>query len=281
MPQDFLLSPENTVAEEVFQTDHQAAELIKEYEKIFHSETSDQNRLAEVIEALDHHQIWSYQAKVDTILARLQLQNLLEQPIKTLSGGEAKRVVLAKTLIDEPEFLILDEPTNHLDVEMIERLENYLKTEQCTLFLVTHDRYFLEAVCDEIFELERGKMYRYPASYEYFLEQQAIRHQNEAIHTEKMRQLLKRELARVRKSPRARATKQRFREKEFYTLEAKYDAQKDLLASEKLTFDIPLQERRLGTKVLKVKNLSKAFGSKKVFQNFSHDFKIGERVGIV
>ena len=168
-------------------------------------------------------------------------------------------MALAKTLIDEPEFLILDEPTNHLDLQMIERLEKYLKTEHCTLFLVTHDRYFLENVCDQIFELERGKIFSYPAKYEYFLRKQAERHQNEQIATEKMRQLLKRELAWIRKSPRARATKQHFREKEFYTLESRYDDQKELLHSESNKLELPLQERKLGTKILKVKHLKKQF----------------------
>lgn len=155
--------------------------------------------------------------------------------------------------------MILDEPTNHLDVQMIEWLENYLKTEQCTLFLVTHDRYFLESVCDEIYELERGKLFRYPADYAYFLEKQAERHRNEQIESQKMHQLLKRELAWIRKAPRARATKQHFREKEFYALEERYDAKKELLYSESGTFDIPLQERRLGTKIIKVKKLQKKF----------------------
>lgn len=142
---------------------------------------------------------------------------------------------------------------------MIEWLENYLKTEHCTLLMVTHDRYFLERVCDQIFELERGKLYNYPANYAYFLEKQAERHRNEQIANEKMHQLLKRELARIRKAPRARATKQHFREKEFYTLEAEYDKQKAILQSEKACFEIPPQQRRLGTKILKVKHLQKAF----------------------
>lgn len=272
---------EKTVADTVFETDHHSAQLIRDYEALLHDQDKNLELLSEIMFRLDEYQVWDYQSKVDTILARLQLKDLLTQKIKTLSWGEKKRVALAKALIDEPEFLILDEPTNHLDIQMIEWLEHYLKTEHCTLFMVTHDRYFLEAVCDQIFELERGKLFIYPANYVYFLEQQAIRHQNEQLANEKMHQFLKRELAWIRKSPRARATKQHFREKEFYALEEKYDNQKALLQSESWTFDIPFQERRLWTQILKVKNLKKQFWPKMIIQNFSHDFKFRERIGIL
>lgn len=129
-------------------------------------------------------------------------------------------------------MLVLDEPTNHLDLQMIEWLENFLKTQTSTLFMITHDRYFLESVCNHIRELDHGKLYQYPGNYSYFLEKQAERKENEGIEMEKMRQLLKRELARIRKAPRARATKQHYREKEFYKLEASYDSRKDLIRSE-------------------------------------------------
>ena len=278
LSQEFLLDPEKTVADEVFETDHHSAQLIRDYEELLHNPAKDSESFTKLMVDLDEHQIRDYQSKVDTILAKLQLQELLSQQIKTLSWWEKKRVALAKTLIDEPEFLILDEPTNHLDLQMIEK---YLKTEHCTLFLVTHDRYFLENVCDQIFELERGKIFSYPAKYEYFLRKQAERHQNEQIATEKMRQLLKRELAWIRKSPRARATKQHFREKEFYALESRYDDQKELLHSESNKLELPLQERKLGTKILKVKHLKKQFWSKVIVQDFSYDFKFHERVGIL
>ena len=279
LSQEFELHPEVTVLDEVFQTDHKAASLIKEYEELMYM--ADSERLAEIIHLLDEYQVWSYQSKVDTILSRLQLQELLHQKIGTLSWWEKKRVALAKTLIDEPEMLVLDEPTNHLDIQMIEWLENYLKTEQVTLFMVTHDRYFLESVCDEIYELERGKLYKYPADYAYFLEKQAERHENEQIAQEKLRQLLKRELTWIRKSPRARATKQHFREKEFYKIEEQYDANKELYSSEKVELDIPLQERRLWTKIIKIRNLNKWFWEKCILKDFSHDFKFCERVGLI
>jgi len=279
LSQDFNLNSEKTVAEEVFETDHKAAWLIKQYEELMYS--SDSEQLTELIPLLDENDIRSYQAKVDTILARLQLQDLLNQQIKTLSWWEKKRVALAKTLIDEPEMLVLDEPTNHLDVQMIEWLENYLKTESITLFMVTHDRYFLESVCDEIYELERWKLYKYPANYADFLEKQAERRQNEQVEQEKLRQLLKRELAWIRKAPRARATKQHFREKEFYKIEEKYDSQKALYESEKPELEIPLQKRRLWTKILQVRHLKKKFWDKVILKDFSHDFKFCERVWLV
>ena len=279
LSQNFNLNSEKTVAEEVFETDHRAAWLIKQYEELMYSTDSD--KLTELIPLLDENDIWSYQAKVDTILSRLQLQELLHQQIKTLSWWEKKRVALAKTLIDEPEMLILDEPTNHLDVQMIEWLENYLKTENVTLFMVTHDRYFLESVCDEIYEIERWKLYKYPANYELFLEKQSERHYNEQVEQEKLRQLLKRELEWIRKSPRARATKQHFREKEFYKIEEKYDSNKALYESEKPELEIPLQKRRLGTKILQVRHLKKSFWNKIIVKDFSHDFKYCERIWLV
>lgn len=279
LPQEFNLHEENSVLDEVFQTDHTSAELIKKYEELMY--TGDAEELTELIPLLDEYWVWSYQAKVDTIIARLWLQKLLHQKISTLSWGEKKRVALAKTLIDEPDMLVLDEPTNHLDLEMIEWLENYLKTENNTLFLVTHDRYFLESVCDEIYELERGKIYRYPADYSYYLEKKAERHQNEQIEQEKLRQLLKRELAWIRKSPRARATKQHFREKEFYEIEKRYDENKALYQEEAPELDIPLSERRLGTKILQVRGLKKSFWEKCIVKNFSHDFKFCEHVGLI
>ena len=279
LSQEFNLNEDNEVLDEVFQTDHTSAELIKKYEELLYKWDTD--NLTEIIPLLDEHWVWSYQAKVDTILARLQLQDLLHQKIKTLSWWEKKRVALAKTLIDEPEILVLDEPTNHLDLAMIEWLENYLKTENTTLFMVTHDRYFLESVCDEIWELERGKLYKYPADYSYFLEKQAERHENEQIEQEKLRQLLKRELAWIRKSPRARATKQHFREKEFYKIEEKYDSNKALYLSESPELDIPLQERRLWTKILKIRHIKKTYGNKCIVNDFSHDFKYCERIGLI
>lgn len=269
------------VLDYLFASPNPTAQLLKQYESLLEKGELEGEEFAKILEQMEELQVWDYESKVHTIISRLELGNLLEQQLSTLSGGELKRVDLARTLIDEPDFLILDEPTNHLDLEMVEWLENYLKTQVSTLFMITHDRYFLESVCNQIYELERGQIYQYPGNYSYFLEKQSERRENEAIATEKMRQLLKRELAWIRKAPRARATKQHYREKEFYALESRYDAQKELLHAESSRLQISMQERRLGTKVLKVKNLSKAFGNKKILTQFSHEFKNGERVGII
>ena len=281
LPQDFRGDLSHTIAEELFAISHPAASLIREYEWLVQNPDTDPERFQQLFDEIDAIQAWEYESKVNTIISRLQLTSLLQQPLSTLSGWELKRVALAKTLIDEPDFLVLDEPTNHLDLQMIEWLENYLKNQHSTLFMITHDRYFLESVCDEIYELDRWKLYFYPWNYSYFLQKQAERRENESIATEKLRQLLKRELVWMRKSPRARATKQNYRQKEFYQLESQYDEQKELLYSESGTLDIPVQERRLWTKILKIKNLKKAFGQKMILDQFSYDFKFQERIWII
>lgn len=281
LPQDFRGDLNHTIAEELFAISHPAASLIREYEWLVQNPDTDPERFQQLFDEIDAIQAWDYESKVNTIISRLQLTSLLQQPLSTLSGWELKRVALAKTLIDEPDFLVLDEPTNHLDLQMIEWLENYLKNQHSTLFMITHDRYFLESVCDEIYELDRWKLYFYPWNYSYFLQKQAERRENESIATEKLRQLLKRELVWMRKSPRARATKQNYRQKEFYQLESQYDEQKELLYSEPGVLDIPVQERRLWTKILKIKNLKKTFGQKMILDQFSYDFKFQERIWII
>lgn len=279
--QDFQWDVQMSVLDYLFSSSHPAAALIKEYEFLLQSAQQEHERLAAVVLEMEEAEVWDYEAKVQMIITRLELQPLLEQSLDTLSGGELRRIALARALIDEPEFLILDEPTNHLDLQMIEWLENYLKTQVSTLFMITHDRYFLESVCNQIYELDRGKLYTYPGNYSYFLQKQAERKENELIETEKMRQLLKRELAWMRKAPRARGTKQRYREQEFYKLEERYDTQKELLSAEATVLSLPMQQRRLGTKILKIKNLSKRFWDKCILDHFSYEFKHGERVGII
>lgn len=282
LSQDFQWDLDLSVLDYLFSAWDARGQLIKHYEASLsapdHYSAEQINDLLVQLEALNAR---DYESKVQTIISRLNLTDLLSQSLNSLSWGELKRVQLAKVLIDEPEMLVLDEPTNHLDLQMIEWLENFLKTQTSTLFMITHDRYFLESVCNQIRELDRGKLYQYPGNYSYFLQKQAERKENEGIEMEKMRQLLKRELARIRKAPRARATKQHYREKEFYKLEATYDARKDLIRSESWSLDIPLQERRLWTKILKIKNLEKKFWSKSIVNHFTYDFKHGERIGII
>lgn len=282
LSQDFHWDLELSVLDYLFSQGDNRGQLIKQYEASLENPQSlSPDQMNDLLIQLESLQARDYESKVQTIISRLNLNWLLSQKLSTLSWWELKRVQLAKILIDEPEMLVLDEPTNHLDLQMIEWLENFLKNQTSTLFMITHDRYFLESVCNHIRELDRGKLYQYPGNYSYFLEKQAERKENEGIEMEKMRQLLKRELARIRKAPRARATKQHYREKEFYKLEATYDSRKDLIRSEAWSLDIPLQERRLGTKILKVKNLQKQFWSKSIVNHFTYDFKHGERIGII
>ena len=223
----------------------------------------------------------THEIKVKTIISKLQINPFLHQNIDSLSGGEAKRIALAKVLVDEPDFLILDEPTNHLDLESIEWLENYLHSQNITLLMVTHDRYFLERVCSVIFELDRGQLYKYPGNYSYFLEKKMQRQEHEDIYMKKLRKQLKQELAWIRKAPRARASKSIDREKYFYKIEDKYDTQKAIVKTEKIKFDIAMEERKLWNKICKIYNLSKNFDEKKIIENFSYDFKNKERIGIV
>ena len=282
LSQDFHWDLELSVLDCLFSQGDNRGQLIKQYEASLENPQSlSPDQMNDLLIQLESLQARDYESKVQTIISRLNLNWLLSQKLSTLSWWELKRVQLAKILIDEPEMLVLDEPTNHLDLQMIEWLENFLKTQTSTLFMITHDRYFLESVCNHIRELDRGNLYQYPGNYSYFLEKQAERKENEGIEMEKMRQLLKRELARIRKAPRARATKQHYREKEFYKLEATYDSRKDLIRSEAWSLNIPLQERRLGTKILKVKNLQKQFWSKSIVNHFTYDFKHGERIGII
>ena len=282
LSQDFQWDLDLPVLDYLFNVWDDRGQLIKNYEASLTSpELFSPQQINDLLVQLENLQARDYESKVQTIISRLNLTDLLNQKLNSLSWGELKRVQLAKVLIDEPEMLVLDEPTNHLDLQMIEWLENFLKTQTSTLFMITHDRYFLESVCNHIRELDRGKLYQYQGNYTYFLEKQAERKENEGIEMEKMRQLLKKELARIRKAPRARATKQHYREKEFYKLESTYDSRKDLIRSEAWNLDIPLQERRLWTKILKIKNLEKKFWSKSIVQHFTYDFKHGERVGII
>jgi ABC transport system ATP-binding/permease protein len=219
--------------------------------------------------------------QLQIIIDKLKITPYLDQQIKTLSWGESKRVMLAKVLAHNPPMLILDEPTNHLDLDMIEWLERYLKKQHITLLMVTHDRYFLERICTDIFELERWKIYQYPGNYSYFLEKKAEREENEKIEVHKLKQLFKKELDRIRKSPQWRQTKANFREKRFYGIEENYDSLKEIRQQESKHLKLDTIQRHLGTKILKLKNIQKSFGKKSIIQNFSHEFKHGERIWII
>ncbi len=249
--------------------------VVQRYEKaLLHPENADE--LNEAIADMDEQNAWTFEAKVKETLFRFRMEDF-EQKVGSLSGGQQKRLALVKILLDEPDFLILDEPTNHLDIEMIEWLEEYLQQPGITLFMVTHDRYFLENVCDSIIELEGGQLRRYSGSYADYLEKKALREENEATTFERQNKLLKRELDWVRKSPQARTTKAKAR------VDAYFDRREanDALKKKNDDMSISIKENWLGSKILECHNISKAFGAKKVLDNFTYKFKRKERVGIV
>jgi len=281
LSQNMDLDNNKTVIDSLFSMDHPSAQIIKKYEEIITKQDFDADELNEIIWQLEENNAREYESKVNIIISKLNLTNLLSQKISNLSWWEAKRLALAKVLVEEPDFLILDEPTNHLDLQMIEWLENYLLQKNVTLFMITHDRYFLERVCSDIFELERWKLYKYSWSYSYFLEKKAIRQENEKIELHKLKQLFTKELAWIKKSPRARSTKQQFRQNRFFQIEEKYENKKNILTLEGVNLDISMEERKMWSKILKIKNLYKSFGEKKIIENFSHDFRHQERIGII
>ncbi|MFN0034391.1 MAG: ABC-F family ATP-binding cassette domain-containing protein [Saprospiraceae bacterium] len=249
--------------------------VVQRYERaLLHPENVAE--LQDAIAEMDQQNAWTFEAKVKETLSRFRMDNY-EQKVSTLSGGQQKRLALVKILLEEPDFLILDEPTNHLDVEMIEWIEEYLQQPGITLFMVTHDRYFLENVCDSIIELEGGQLRRYSGSYSDYLEKKALREESEATTYERQNKLLKRELDWVRRSPQARTTKAKAR------VDAYFDRKdtNDTLKKKTDEMTLSIKENWMGGKVVECHNISKSFGSKKLIENFSYKFKRKERVGIV
>jgi ATP-binding cassette subfamily F protein uup len=274
LEQEPLLSPGKTVIDEVFDASLPVLSAISRYERaLLHPEEKDTLTLA--TEEMDLLKAWDYDFKVKQILSRLSVLNL-EQKVATLSGGQKKRVALAKVLIDDPDFLLLDEPTNHLDLGMIEWLENYLTKAGKTLLLVTHDREFLENVCGEIIELDEGKLYRYQGGYSYFLEKKSLREEVEQANVSKAKNLFRKELDWMRRQPKARTTKARSRIVAFYELKEKASVQ---LEEDEWRPEINIQ--RLGGKILEFHHVHKSFGPQKILADFSYKFKPRERVGLV
>ncbi len=232
--------------------------------------------LQEAMADMDQHHAWSFEARVKEMLFQFRLTDF-EKKVKTLSGGQKKRLALVKILLEDPDFLILDEPTNHLDVEMIEWLEEYLQQPGITLFMVTHDRYFLENICDSIIELDGGQLRRYSGSYADYLEKKALREEVESTTYERQNKLLKRELDWVRRSPQARTTKAKARVDSYYDRKENNDA----LKVKKDEMTIQIKENWMGSKVVECHNVGKKFGDREIIRNFSYKFKRKERVGIV
>ena len=267
------LDPDATVVDAVFDADLPAIKALKKYETALLFGIEADINAATLM--MDDTKAWDVEAKVQTILSKLRI-NYLDQKIGSLSGGQRKRIALAKLIIEEPEFIIMDEPTNHLDIDMIEWLEEYLQSPDITLLMVTHDRYFLERVCNEIFELDRGTLYVYRGNYSQYLEKKEARLANEAANYEKNTQLFKRELEWMRRMPQARTTKSKSRIDKFYDIKESIRNKRN-----EDQVQILIEPVRLGSKIVEFHNVSKSFGEKTVMANFSYKFKKGERVGIV
>lgn len=270
-----------SVLENIFDHDHPILNAIKDYEHLTDDGAEpDAALLTAAIARMDELNAWHFDSKVKQILGRLNIHHL-DQPVGTLSGGQQKRVALAKVLIDigfehKHTLLIMDEPTNHLDVSMIEWLENYLDQENVTLLLVTHDRYFLDSVCNEIMELDNQQLYIYKGDYENYLEKKAAREESDRSSTEKARNLYRKELEWMRKQPKARTTKSKSRQDAFY--EVKERAAKRI---EQQQLELNVKMTRLGGKILELKKVYKAYGDLQILKGFDYTFKKGERIGVV
>ncbi len=273
LEQEPLLEAENTIFEEVFHTETPVLQLIKAYENaITHN---DIVTLEKLIPEMDLHSAWDYETVIKQILSKLKIDTY-EKKIRTLSGGQKKRVGLAKILIGNPDFLILDEPTNHLDIEMTEWLEEYLGKSNSTLLMVTHDRYFLDRVCNQIIEIDEYGLFSYEGNYAYYLEKRAERIENRNLAIDKARNLLRTEQEWMRRMPQARSHKAQYRIDNFYKLK---EAAAQNTVEKKLELDI--QGKRLGKKILELENVSKSFDGRYILKNFSYKFVRGEKIGIV
>ncbi len=264
----------DTILDAVLDSDNPLIQTIKRYESTLLG-LGTEAEMQTILAQMDDLKAWDMEARIKEMLFKFKISQL-DQRIGQLSGGQKKRLALAKILLNEPEFLILDEPTNHLDLDMIEWLETYMQQPNLTLFMVTHDRYFLERVCNQIVELENGKLYRYSGNYSDYLEKKAIRQETESAELDKNRKLLDRELDWVRRSPQARTTKAKSRVDAYYELEEKVS---NVTVDKDIQIDIKGQ--RLGKKILELHNVSKSYEQVKIVENFSYKFKKNERVGIV
>ncbi|MCD6063245.1 MAG: transporter [Flavipsychrobacter sp.] len=278
--QEPVFNEDLSVVDNIFHYKHPVAEALRDYERILDAEEKDPVKLSEALGRIDELGAWDFEAKVKQILGKLNIHHL-EQPVKTLSGGQRKRVALAQTLIDigfehKHVLLIMDEPTNHLDVEMVEWLEHYLNQEKVTLLMVTHDRYFLDAVCDEIWELDGSDLYEYKGDYESYLEKKAARIESQQASIDKARNEYRKELEWMRKQPKARTTKARSRIDAFYDVETRA---KQRIEDNKV--ELQMKMNRLGGKIAELKKVYKSYGDKVLMRGFDYTFKKGDRIGIV
>ncbi len=274
LEQDPQFESGQSISDFIFSLDNRQQQIIREYEELLENENPDVDEINRLTEELSNLEAWEYEHKIKTILARLDIHHL-EQKIDTLSGGQKKRLSLAKLLIDEPDVYVIDEPTNHLDIDTIEWLESFLTTGGKTILMVTHDRYFLDNVCNEIIELENGQVFSYKGKYAYYLEKKAEQDAINGIVLAKNKNLLKKELEWMRRMPQARGTKSKARIDSFYELETKTKGQ---FNKESVKLDVKVS--RQGNQILELDNISKTFQGNKIIHDFSYTFKKGDKIGL-
>ncbi len=280
LEQEPFMDPSKTVLETIFDDSNATVQLMRQYEDVLekvqlHPTDDLHQELQRLSTLIDNAGAWDYEVRVRQVLSKLNIHHL-DQPVRQLSGGQKKRIALAKALIDSADLLLMDEPTNHLDVEMVEWLEDYLTRSQLAVLLVTHDRYFLENITGKIVELDLGRLYIYEGNYSYFLEKKAEREHNDELEKDKARNLMRTELEWMRRMPKARGTKSKARIDSFYELKEKAAGKKK---DDVLSLDVKMN--RIGGKVIEMKKVYKSFGELRILNGFDYTFRTGERIGLV
>ena len=265
--------PELSVIEACFQSDNDTVRLIAEYEQALRA--NDPDRLQDLLDRMEHAKAWDYEQRAKQILSQLKINNF-DQPVKELSGGQLKRLALANVLITEPDLLILDEPTNHLDIDMTEWLEEFLRRANITLLMVTHDRYFLDRVCNQIVEIDDRTLYSYKGNYSYYLEKREERIEIHNAEIDRARNLMRTELEWIRRQPQARGTKAKYRIDAFAELQEK--ARREKAAGQ---VRLEVKSSYIGSKIFEAKGITKSFGDLKIIENFDYTFTRYEKMGIV
>lgn len=277
LKQNYDFNPENTIYHQLFWQQQGLYEAVEEYHSaLAQSAAGTSQRLEKALAEMDRLDAWNFEQSAKRVLTQLKLTNL-NQKMCQLSGGEVKKVAIASMLLSNPDFLIMDEPTNHLDMEVIEFLEDYLKKSKCTLFMVTHDRYFLDRVCNTIFELDNGSLYSYKGNYSYYLEKREERISNYNAATERARNLMRRELEWIRSTPCARSGKAKYRIDAFRDLKERAESK----IEEKRNMDFSVGTARMGTKIIECRHLHYEWEGQTMLEDFSYNMARGEKIGIV